>query len=48
MDKKSNQISRLKVGKIIQKPNKYFLEAEKHFIIQEFLSTRSTKVQIWE
>ncbi len=48
MEKKSNRISRLKAGKIIQKPNKYFSETEKYFIIQEFLSTGSTKAQIWE
>ena len=48
MDKKSNQISRNKVGKIIQKSSKYFSEAEKHFIIQELLSTGCTKVHIWE
>lgn len=48
MDKKSKSISGLKRGEIIQKPNKYFSEAEKHFIIQELLSTRCTKAQIWE
>ena len=48
MDKKSKPISGLKVGKIIQKANKYFSESEKHFIIQELLSTKCTKVQIWE
>lgn len=48
MDKKSKSISGLKRGEIIQKPNKYFSEAEKHFIIQELLSTRSTKALIWE
>ena len=48
MDKKSKVITGLKTGKIIQKANKYFSESEKHFIIQELLSTSSTKVQIWE
>ena len=48
MDKKSKSISGLKRGEIIQKPNKYFSEAEKHFIIQELLSTGCTKAQIWE
>jgi len=27
--------------------NKYFSEAEKHFIIKELLSTGCTKAQIW-
>ena len=48
MDKKSKQISGLKSGKIIQKANKYFSEPEKHFIIQELLSSGCTKAQIWE
>jgi len=48
MDKKSKQISGLKAGKIIQKANKYFSEAEKHFIIKELLSSGCTKAQIWE
>ncbi len=48
MDKKSKRISGLKAGKIIQKANKYFSEAEKHFIIKELLSTKCTKAQIWE
>ena len=34
--------------KIIQKPQKYFTEAEKHKIIQELISTQCTKVEIWE
>jgi hypothetical protein len=37
MDKKSKSISGLKRGKIIQKANKYFSEAEEHFIIQKLL-----------
>ena len=48
MDKKSKVITGLRTGKIIQKANKYFSEPEKHFIIQELLSTRCTKAQIWE
>ncbi len=48
MDKKSKLISGLKAEKIIQKANKYFSEAEKHFIINELLSTGCTKAQIWE
>jgi hypothetical protein len=48
MDKKSKSISGLKAGKIIQKANKHFSEAEKHFIIQELVSTKCTKAQIWE
>lgn len=48
MDKKSKSISGLKAGKIIQKANKYFSEPEKHFIINELLSTKCTKAQIWE
>ena len=48
MDKKSKVITGLKTGKIIQKANKYFSEPEKHFIIQELLSTKCTKAQIWE
>ena len=48
MDKKSKVILGLEAGKIIQKANKYFLEPEKHFIIQELLATGCTKAQIWE
>ena len=48
MDKKSKAILGLKRGNIIQKSGKFFSEAEKHFIIQELLSTGSTKAQIWE
>jgi len=48
MNKKSKPISGLKAGKIIQKANKYFSESEKHFIIQELLSTGCTKAWIWE
>lgn len=34
--------------KIIQKAGKYFTEEEKHKIIQELISTQSTKAEIWE
>ena len=34
--------------KIIKKAGKYFTETEKHFIIQELISTQCTKVEIWE
>lgn len=48
MDKKSKVILGLSFGKIIRKPSKYFLEEEKHFIIQELLSSQCTKRDIWE
>lgn len=49
MDKKSKVISGLGNGKIIiQKPNKYFTETEKHQIIQELLNSGCTKAEIWE
>lgn len=49
MNKKSKFISGLKGSKmIIQKPNKYFTEEEKHRIIQELLSSGCTKAEIWE
>ncbi|MBS4013341.1 MAG: hypothetical protein KGZ97_13690, partial [Bacteroidetes bacterium] len=49
MDKRSKLISGLRDGKIvIQKPNKYFTEAEKHHIIKELLSTGCTKAEIWQ
>lgn len=49
MDKKSKVISGLKDGKIIiQKPNKYFCDSEKHHILQELLSSGCTKREIWE
>jgi transposase len=34
--------------RIIQKAGKYFTEEEKHKIIRELISTRCTKVAIWE
>lgn len=49
MDKKSKSISGLREGKIIiQKPNRYFTDSEKHQIIQELLSSGCTKVEIWQ
>lgn len=49
MDNKSKVISGLRDGKfIIQKPNKYFTDSEKHHIIQEFLNSGSTKNEIWK
>ncbi len=49
MDKKSKVISGLKTGKIIiQKPNKYFTDSEKHHIVQELISSGCTKQEIWE
>lgn len=33
--------------RIIQKASKYFTEEEKHKIIQELLSTRCTKTELW-
>jgi hypothetical protein len=49
MDKTSKSISGLREGKIIiQKPNKYFTDSEKHQIIQELLDSRSTKAEIWQ
>jgi len=49
MDKKSKVISGLKTGKsIIQKPNKYFSDSEKHHILRELLESGCTKREIWE
>jgi transposase len=49
MDKKSKVISGLTSGKIIiQKPNRYFTESEKHQIIQELLNSGCTKAEIWQ
>lgn len=41
MDKKSKR-------KIIQKEGKYFTLEEKHFIIQELISSKCTKREIWD
>lgn len=49
MDKKSKVISGLKDGKIIiQKPNKYFSDTEKHHILQELINSGCTKREIWK
>ncbi len=48
MGKKSKFILGLTDGKIILKPSKYFTESEKHQIIQELISTGSTKQSIWQ
>lgn len=49
MDNKSKFIPGLRNGKvIIQKPNKFFTETEKHQIIRELLNSGCTKAEIWE
>ncbi len=48
MDKKSKIISGLSDGEIIQKSGKYFSDEEKHYIIQELISSKCTKREVWE
>ena len=49
MDKKSKVISGLKTGKIIiQKPNKYFTDSEKHHIVQKLISSDCARQEICE
>ena len=49
MDKKSKGISGLNGGNIIyENKKKYFSDSEKHHIIQDLLSSRLTKRDIWE
>ena len=48
MDKKSKVILGLPSGKIIRHPSKYFSDEEKHFIIQDLISSQRTKRDIWE
>jgi len=48
MEKKSKLISGLTDRKIVKKPNSYFMDSEKHLIIQEMLQTSCTKREIWE
>ncbi|MBU1045081.1 MAG: hypothetical protein KJ915_11875 [Candidatus Omnitrophica bacterium] len=48
MDEKSKVILGLSSSKIIQKSGKYFSDEEMHFIIQELLSSKCTKREIWE
>ena len=47
MDKKSKLISVLKPGEIIVMPDRYFSDSQKRIIIEEFLSSRCTKREIW-
>ena len=47
MDIKSKLILGLEAGKIINNPNNYFSDSEKHFIIQELLSTGWSKENIY-
>lgn len=48
MTKKSKLISGLTERKIVQKPNNYFTDEEKHLIIQELCETGCSKREIWE
>lgn len=48
MDKKSKLILGLSGSKIIRKSSKYFSDEEKHYIIQELISSKCTKRDIWE
>ena len=49
MSKKSKFISGLPEKNIVRRrPSQYFTETEKHSIIQELLSSRKTKQEIWE
>ena len=48
MEQESKVILGLCNRKIVRKANKYFSVAEKHQIIQEFISSQCTKVEIWE
>ncbi len=48
MDKKSKVILGLSSRKTIQNPSKYFSDEEKHLIISELISSKSTKRDIWE
>ena len=48
MDKKSKLISGLSNRKIIQKQSSYFSDEERHHIIQDWVSSNSTKRYIWE
>jgi len=48
MDKKIKLETGLQQRTVLRKRGKYFSEAEKHLIIQELISTGSTKVQIWK
>ena len=48
MNKKSKVISGLFMGKIKNKPSKYFSEEEKRLIIEDLLSSKWTKREIWK
>ena len=48
MEQERKVISGLRSNKIIiQKPNKYFTDSEKHQIIQELINSGCTKAEIW-
>jgi hypothetical protein len=47
MEQDRNFILGLSASKIVQKPNNYFTETEKHQIIQELISAQLTKQEIW-
>lgn len=48
MEQESKVILGLPLSKIVQKPNKYFTETEKHKIIRELISSSCTKQEIWQ
>jgi len=48
MEQESKFILGLSESKIVQKPNKYFTEIERHQIIQELISSGCTKQEIWQ
>ncbi|MEI7942947.1 MAG: hypothetical protein WCH76_07290 [Candidatus Riflemargulisbacteria bacterium] len=47
MDKKNELILGVNKGVKVRKSNKYFTETEKHKIIQEVISSKCTKTEIW-
>jgi hypothetical protein len=47
MTEKSKLITGLEKGEIIKSPNNYFTETEKRQIVEEYLNTDSSKIQIW-
>lgn len=47
MHKKSKPITRLMMKENFPKPVQFITDEEKHFIIQEYLSSGCTKVDIW-
>ncbi len=48
MSKKNRVNLKLPAGKVIEHPNKYFSDVEKHFIIQDLLSSKCPKRDIWK